>query len=113
MAKLLNDIAEAIWNLQQQLAEIIENAKSAEFSLFSRFGETERTTVYLDELQNVAEQASERFSRFSTLQLRVANVQPQVPPNMLELVIQVIANTQARLPALERSVQEIKAEWSL
>jgi hypothetical protein len=113
MAKLPKDISKAIWNLRQQLSEIISDTKSAEFALFSRFGETERTIVYLDELQNLTEQTSERFSRFLTLQLRVTNVQPQVPPDMLILVKKVIANTEARLPALEQSVQAIKVEWSL
>ena len=113
MAKLPNGTSETVWNLKRQLAEIIEDAKGAEFALFSKFGETERTMVYLDELQNVAEQATERFSQFSTLQIRIANVQPQVPPDMLELVMKVIANTEDRLPALERSVQEIKNEWGL
>jgi hypothetical protein len=32
---------------------------------------------------------------------------------MLELVTKVIANTEQRVPALERSVEEIKIEWSL
>jgi hypothetical protein len=41
------------------------------------------------------------------------NVQPQVPGDMLELVMQVVANTEARLPALEQSIREIKTEWEL
>jgi hypothetical protein len=80
--------------------------------LFEAFGETERTISYLDELQRVAEQATERFSQFSTLQIRIANAQPQFLPDMLELVDRVIENTQQRIPALKRSIQEIKQEWS-
>lgn len=45
--------------------------------------------------------------------LRIADAQPPAPPDMLELVTEVIANTQQRLPALERSVQKIKSEWRL
>jgi hypothetical protein len=41
------------------------------------------------------------------------NVQPHVPEDMLKLVIQVIENTEARLPALEQSIQEIRTEWEL
>jgi len=59
MAKLPNDIFETIWRLKRQLADVIDNARTAEFSLFDTFGETERTMVYLDELQSVAEQATE------------------------------------------------------
>jgi hypothetical protein len=113
MAKLPNDISETIWRLQRKLADIIDNARSAEFSLFDTFGETERTIVYLDDLQSVAEQATERFSQFSSLQIRILNVQPHVPEDMLELVTQVIENTEARLPALEQSIQEIRTEWKL
>jgi hypothetical protein len=113
MAKLPNDISETIWGLKRRLADVIENARAAEFALFDRFGETERTNVYLDDLQSVAEQATERFSQFSSLQIRILNVQPHVPGDMLELVTQVIANTEARLPALEQSIQEIRTEWEL
>jgi hypothetical protein len=113
MAKLPNDTSEKIWRLKRQLANIIEDARAADFALFDTFGETTRTIVYLDELQSVAEQATERFSQFSSLQIRMLNVQPQVPGDMLELVTQVVANTEARLPALEQSIREIKTEWEL
>ncbi len=113
MAKLSNDISEAIWRLKRQLADVIDNARVAEFFLFDTFGETERTIVYLDDLQSVAEQATERFSQFSSLQIRIFNVQPDVPEDILELVMQVIVNTEARLPALQQSIQEIRSEWNL
>jgi len=113
MAKLPNDIFETIWRLKRQLADVIDNARTAEFSLFDTFGETERTMVYLDEFQSVAEQATERFSQFSSLQIRILNVQPHFPEDMLELVTRVIENTDARLPALEQSIQAIKTEWEL
>ncbi|NJK54182.1 MAG: hypothetical protein HC936_17905 [Leptolyngbyaceae cyanobacterium SU_3_3] len=113
MAKLPPDISETIWRLKRQLADVIDNARSAEFSLFDTFGETERTIVYLDDLQSVAEQATERFSQFSSLQIRTFNVQPHVPGDMLGLVMQSIATTEARLPALEQSIREIRTEWKL
>jgi hypothetical protein len=113
MAKLSNEISETIWGLKRKLADIIDNARSAEFSLFDRFGETERTVAYLDDLQSVAEQATERFSQFSSLQIQILNVQPQISQDMLKLVTRVIESTEARLPALEQSIQEIKTEWEL
>jgi hypothetical protein len=113
MAKLPTEVTETIWRLKRQLADVIDNAKSAEFSLFDTFGETDRTIVYLDDLQSVAEQATERFSQFSSLQIRIFNVQPHVPKDMLELVMQSIATAEARLPALEQSVREIRTEWEL
>lgn len=84
-----------------------------EFALFNTFDETERTIVCLDDLQSVAEQSTERFTQFSNLQIRIFNIQPHVPRDMLELVMQSISNTEARLPALEQSIQEIKTEWKL
>jgi hypothetical protein len=113
MAKLPNNISETIWRLKQKLADIIDSARATEFVLLDTFGETERTIVYLDELQSVAEQATERFSQFSSLQIRILNIQPYVPEDMLELMTQLIENTEARLPALEQSIQEIRTEWEL
>lgn len=113
MAKLPKDIYETIWRLKRQLADVIENSRDAEFVILDRFGETENTILYLDELQSVAEQATEKFSQFSRLQILIFNIQPQVPGDMLEILMQAIENTEARLPALEQSIQEIKNEWNL
>jgi hypothetical protein len=113
MAKLPNEMAETFWLLKRQLLNIIDEATAAEFILFERFGETDRTMSYLDELKSVSEQATARFAKFSTIQLRLADVQPVVPIDMLELATEIIGSTQQRLPALNRSIQEIKGEWRL
>jgi hypothetical protein len=47
---------------------IINLATKAEWKLFTRFGETEETLVVLSELKTVAEEASDAFSRLSSLQ---------------------------------------------
>jgi hypothetical protein len=113
MAKIPSEISETIWRLKRQLADVIEEAKSAEYILFTQFGETERTISYLNDLQNIGEQATERFTQFSTLQIQILNVQPRAPLDMLEILEQAIASTELRLPALQRSIQEIKIEWRL
>jgi hypothetical protein len=113
MGKLKPETAQTIWDLKNQLLEIIDTAKTLEFSLFESFGETERSITYLDELQSIAEQATDRFSRFSNFQIRIANTQPPIPSDIIELVNRVIENTQAKIPALERSNQEIRQEWNL
>lgn len=113
MAKLADELNETIWSLKRQLLNIADNAKAVEFVLLERFGETDRTISYLDDLQSVGEQATERFSQFSNIQIRIANAQPDIFPDMLELVNRVVANTQERIPALERSIEEIKNEWRL
>jgi hypothetical protein len=113
MAKLSLETAQTIWDLQHQLLEIIDTAKTIELSLFESFGETSRTTPYLDELQNIAEQGTDRFSRFSTLQLRVASTQTPIPADLLEIVNRSIESTQQKIPALNRSNQEIIQEFNL
>jgi len=113
MAKLPIEIAETIWNLKRQLLDIIHDATAAEYTLFEQFGETDRTMDYLEQLKSVAQQADERFAQFSILQRRLANAQPTATSDMLRLVTEVITYTQARLPAWERSIEEIKIEWRL
>jgi hypothetical protein len=60
----------------------------------------------------VAEEAIALLSRLSTLQLQVAQSQPTAAPAMLELLEQAIQRTLVRIPALERSIQEVKVEWN-
>jgi len=111
--KLPTETTETIWSLKRRLLSVIDSATAAEFVLFDRFGETSETIIAMDELKSVAEQAGDRFSQLSNLQRRIAEAQPTVPTDMMELVNEVIARTLGNVPALERSVQEIKIEWSL
>ena len=113
MAKLSPETAQTIWDLQHQLLEIIDSSSVLELSLFDAFGETEDTIPVLDELQSIAQQATDRFSRFSNLQIRVANNQPPIPPDIIEIVNRSIQTTEQKIPALKRSIQEITQEWRL
>jgi hypothetical protein len=113
MAKLSPETAQTIWDLQHQLLEIIDSSRTLELSLFDAFGETEDTIPVLDELQSIAQQSIDRFSRFSNLQIRVANNQPPIPPDTIEIVNRSIQTTQQKIPALKRSIQEITQEWRL
>jgi hypothetical protein len=113
MAKLSRETRQTLWRLKDQLLDLVDEARASEFSLFERFGERKETMTVLDELKDIAEQAASRFSQLSSLQLRSAESQPFVSPDMLELLVQMIANTEQRVPALERSVEEIKVEWRL
>ena len=97
MAKLSPEKAEIIWELQQRLLEIIDTARTLELLLFEAFGKTEDTIPFLDELQSIAQQAIERFSLFSTLQIRVANAQPPIPSDILEIVDRSIQTTQQKI----------------
>ena len=113
MAKLSLKTAQTIWDLQHQLLEIIDTARTLEVSVFEAFGETDRTIPYLDELQSIAQQGTERFSRFSTLQIRIANTQTPIPEDLLQIVTLSVESTQQKIPALQRSNQETIQEFNL
>ena len=113
MAKFQNEFGEIIWTLKRQLLDIIDAATAAELTLFEMVGETSETLPFLDELKNVAERAAPWFSRLSNFQLRTAEAQPAIPADMLNLVNQSIERIQIEIPAMERSIQEVKTEWNL
>lgn len=81
--------------------------------LFERFGETNRTIIVLHELKSVTERATPWFSRLSNFQLRIAEAQPTTPFDMLDLLAQTIERIQVEVPAMERSIQEVKEDWNL
>ncbi|MCL1473799.1 hypothetical protein [Argonema antarcticum] len=112
MAKLPGETTSIINSLKQQSLDIVEEAKALETKIFDLFGETEGTISYLDEMKGVADDAESSYSQLSTLQLYIAKSQPTAPRDMLELLSTAIARTQARIPAWERSIQEVKMEWN-
>ncbi len=68
MAKLSPQTTEIINRLKQQALDVLHEAKTAEFNLLDRFGETERTAPFFDELMGVAEETRTVFldsTRFS------------------------------------------------
>lgn len=113
MAKFPTELAEVIWNLKRQLLDIIDISTAAELTLFESFGETTETILFLDELKSVAERAVPWFSRLSNFQLRIAETQPAIPADILNLVNQSIERIEIELPAMRRSIQEVKVEWNL
>lgn len=111
MAKLDPDKARIFWELQAQCLDIIDRAKTLEFYILDSFGETPRTLRYLDELQGIVMDATARFTRIPTLQLRIANAQMPISVDIMEMVDRTIENNQQKIPALQRSIQEIEQEW--
>ena len=81
--------------------------------MFDSFGETEQTLSYLDEMKNVADDATSLYSRLSNIYLQIVQSQPSTSNDLLRLLSGTIERTQARLPALKRSVQEVQLEWNL
>ena len=113
MAKLSSEIKINIRNLQEQLLEIVDDARATEFAIMEGFGETDATLTALDELTEIAQQAADLYSQLATLRLRVAEAQPIIAPDMLGLLADRVTTIENRIPALERSTQEIKIDWGL
>ncbi|WP_019503320.1 hypothetical protein [Pleurocapsa sp. PCC 7319] len=113
MAKISNEFKSTLEKLQQALLLIVDDSKVTEYMLLERYGETNQTAVVLDELTEIAQQAADLYVQISRLLLRTAEIQPTITPDMLGLLTDRVATISNRVPALERSVQEIKADWGL
>ncbi|MCL1469871.1 hypothetical protein [Argonema antarcticum] len=113
MARLPSETRETIRNQLEQLMEIVEDASEAEFILFERFGEIDSTIENLTDLKTVGEEAAARYFRLSNIRLRIGQAQPAASADMLRLLERAITETELRIPAWKRSIQEIKMEWNL
>jgi hypothetical protein len=113
MAKLSPDIRATLSQQKEQLLDLIDEAKSLEFILLDSVGENQQTILTLEQLTEISEQARTKLSQLSTLHLRIAEVQPRISNDLLKLMNEAIANIESRIPALERSLEEIKLDWRL
>jgi hypothetical protein len=113
MAKLSPDIRATLSQQKEQLLDLIDEAKSLEFILLDSVGENQETILTLEQLTEIAEQSRAKLSQLSTLHLRIAEVQPRISNDLLKLMNEAIANIESRIPALERSLEEIKLDWRL
>ena len=113
MAKLSSEIRAILSRQKEQLLDTIDEARSLEFILLESFGENQQTISTLEQLTEIAEQARTRLSQLSTLHLRIAEAQPVISSDLLKLINEAMANIQNRIPALERSLEEIKLDWRL
>ena len=113
IAKLSPDIRATLSQQKEQLLDLINEAKSLEFTLLESVGETQETISTLEQLTEIAEQARTKLSQLSTLHLRIAEIQPTISSDLLKLMNQAIESIENRIPALERSLDEIKIDWRL
>jgi hypothetical protein len=113
MAKLSPDIRATLSQQKEQLLDLIDEAKSLGFILLDTVGENQETISTLEQLTEIAEQARTKLSQLSTLHLPIAEVQPRISNDLLKLMNEAIESIQNRIPALERSLEEIKLDWRL
>lgn len=113
MAKISTELSNTIINLQKLLLETINEAKTTEFSMLNRYGETEQTIATLDELTAIAQQAADLYTQLSRLLLRASEIQPAITSARLDLVTQRVSNVENRVPALKQSIKEIRLDWDL
>lgn len=113
MAQLSPETKAILQNLMENLLEIINEAKRSEFLLLETFGETSETENPLNELTEIAQQASDLYNQIIILRIRIAEAQPVLSTDMLRLLTQRINTISNRNPALVRSINEIKLDWGL
>ena len=113
MAKLSPEIRAMASRLQEQLLDIVDAARGTEFVLAEQGGETTDSIVALDGLMEISQQAVDRYAQLSRLRLYIAEAQPTVPPDVLRLWSETLEIAQSRIPALARSIEEIKLDWGL
>lgn len=113
MATIPEEISNRIWLNCQELINIIDTAKSAEYILFTKHGEIENTINDLDTLQNIAE-ATNNYQRLTNVTLRTATIQPQAGAATISILTETISEVEAsRMAARLRSLEEIVIEWRL
>jgi hypothetical protein len=113
VATLPPETSVSIALIKTQCLVIVNLATKNELQLFMRFGEIEETLVVLSELNTVAQEASDAFSRLSSLQLKVATAQPEISAALAKLVMDSRERIEARIPAWQRSIEEILLTWRL
>jgi hypothetical protein len=113
MAQLPPETTKLTNQLRQQSLEIIHAGTAAAFALNEQIGETDETLPFFDELQSAVEDARSTLSRLHHLQLMIAESQPIVPSGALKLLSDSIEYIISRVPAWERSIEEVKVEFNL
>jgi len=113
MVKLPDEILTAIFNLQRQLLERIDEATATEFALFELYGETEETIDYFEQLQNVRERADSYYLRLFTTLRQIYPSQPVAPrDSLVELVTRFVTDAEATVDAVEATISEIRRDFN-
>jgi hypothetical protein len=113
MAQLSPETTAIVNQLKQQSLAIVDMATAVAFSLLESFGETEETLPFFDELQTVHEDARDSFAQLNRFLLQIAEAQPIASVDVLKLLSYSIEITTSRIPAWQRSIEEVKLEFDL
>lgn len=113
MANLPDETVTIVFNLQRRLWELINEATAADWTILEQYGETERTMPALDHLENARERLKSSYSRLHNLMLLVGEAQPVANSATLNLLRETIERSQATIPAIEATIQEVKRDLDL
>ena len=113
MATLPDEIVNRVLDLQKQLLSVIDKTTATAFILLERYGETEKTLVSLNDLDNIRERANIYYSRLYTLLLRISDAQPFASSAILELLERSMDEAQATIDASKATITEEKRNWNL
>jgi hypothetical protein len=113
MVQIPEEIAANFWVILQQLLLLVNKSSSVEYEILQQFGETEISTLALESLTEIRQEVSDRYSQLTQALLRIASIQPIASNDSLLVINDRIVNIQNRIPALLRSIEEIKQDWGL
>ncbi|MBC8120794.1 MAG: hypothetical protein H7Y22_03030 [Gemmatimonadaceae bacterium] len=113
VAELPEETLQTVFHLQRQLLAAVHLDRQTEFRLLEAVGEVEATIAALTALSNIMHTTSARYQRLVTLLLRISEAQPQANFDTLSMMLDTIVAVQSSLPALLRSLEEIRQDWRL
>lgn len=113
MVALPLELTTTVLELQRQLLVVINHATETRFVLMETYSETETTLVTLEDLEKIRERANTYYSRFYTLMLKLAEVQPITDAAILEPLTRSIEDAIVTIAAAQATIQEARNNFNL
>jgi hypothetical protein len=113
MAALSKQTIATVFALQQELLIVINEATTTTYQILEIYGETDTSSLALDDLDNARDRAKVYYDRLGTLLERISEAQPFASGAMLELLSRSIDEAQATIAATEATVNEEKRSFGL
>jgi hypothetical protein len=102
-----------VFGIQRQLLERINEATEIEYQLLERFGETQETLDYFEQLQNSRERADSYYLRLFTILRQIYPAQPVASRDTLGMISRFIGEAQASVDTIGATLAEIKRDFNL